>query len=604
MRISVPFNAQVPKEVRANLKWRAIVHRRVLTDPEYADTLRDACSRDPLFFINGFTWTYDPRRTPFPKLPFILYPYQEEAILEILQAIGSYDLLIEKSRDMGASWLCVIAPFWCWKFKSGQSFLFASRVDDYVDKTGNPKSLFWKFDYILNNLPTWLKPQGFNRNEHRTKSHIENPENGSVIDGESTTDNLARGDRRTAILLDEFAAVDQGHRVLSATRDATKCRLFNSTPSGTNNAFFDIKQTGIKKLRLHWSTHPLKAAGLYTTADNGGVKLLDKEGFPIGYIPVLDNKLRSPWYDTECSRAANLQEIAQEIDIDYLGSAFQYFNAAIVNEKMRRYARQPFLVGDLEYDETTGDPIRFRESPDGRLRLWCLLNKESKPSIDHKVVLGNDVSAGTGASNSCIAGWDMSLQEKVCEYVNPHIRPEAMAKQAVALARWFGGAFLIWESGGPGRQFGSRVMELGYSNVYLRKNDESISGKVSDIPGVAMTKETKLVIMGAYRAALEKGECINRSKEAVEETLEYVFSPDGGVVHSRASSKTDPSGAKANHGDRVIADALAIKGMSERVQKTTREEPVIPPGCLKWRMEQRRLAKQPSNRELTKEWSR
>ena len=79
-----------------------------------------------------------------------------------------------------------------------KSFLLVSRVQDYVDKPGNPKALFWKIDFLLNNFPPWLKPRGYREANHRRLLHIENPENGSVIDGESTTGNVSRGDRRTA----------------------------------------------------------------------------------------------------------------------------------------------------------------------------------------------------------------------------------------------------------------------------------------------------------------------------------------------------------------------------------------------------------------------
>ncbi len=602
MKVSTLFNSHVPKGVCANLRWRAKIHRKVLDDPSYVDIIKDACLRDPLFFINGFTYTHDTRREPFSKLPFILYPFQEEAVIEILEAINDHDLLIEKSRDMGASWITLAAIFWCWRFRSGRDFLLGSRNDEYVDKTGNPKALFQRLDFLLDNLPVWLMPKGFRRSEHRTKSHIENPENKSIIDGEATTGSFARGDRRSAILLDEFADVDMGHRILSATRDATKCRLFNSTPQGVANAFFDLTQTNIRKLRLHWSLHPIKSKGLYTTNENGLLKILDKKAYLEDYNPILDGKLRSPWYDLQCERAASSQEIGQELDIDYLGSGYQYFNATAIDEAIRKNARPPIMIGDLEYDETTGDPIRFRENPKGNLRLWCLLDKDYKPRVDNKIVLGNDISTGSGASNSCAAAWDALTHEKILEYVNPYIKPEQFAIQSVAIARWLGNAFMIWELNGPGGQFGSRVMELNYSNIYLRRNDKSIKGKVSDIPGWFSNRESKLVLMGSYRSALEKGECVNYSKTSVEETLEYVFSPDGGVIHARASSKSDPSGAKSNHGDRVMADALANKGMSERVQKSVHQKPVIPVGSLAWRNKMREKKKPTPGRELSRAW--
>lgn len=601
MKIATPFYNRVPKEIRANLRWRSIVHRKVIDDPSYVDVICDACSRDPLFFINGFAYTHDPRREPFTKLPFILYKYQENAILEIIKAINNYDLLIEKSRDTGASWINLTAIFWCWRFKTGLSFLLGSRVEDDVDKAGNPKALFYKFDYLLDNLPVWLKPIGYDRNAHRRHLHIENPENGSTIDGEATTIDFARGARCTAILLDEFASVPDGHRILTATRDATKCRLFNSTPKGTSNAFYDIRQTDIKKLRIHWSEHPMKSEGLYTTDENGNLKILDDK-YPNEYKSILDGKLRSPWYDNECERAGSDQEIAQELDIDYLGSGFQYFNPALVNESIRKYARPPFIIGDLEYDEMTGDPIRFRENPEGRLKLWFLLDKNNNPSLSNEIVLGEDISAGSGASNSCVVGWDKITCEKVLEYANPRIRPEAFAVLAVAIGKWLGNAAMIWEADGPGRQFGSRVVELNYGNIYLRKNDESISGRVSDIPGFATRKGNKLVLMGNYRSAIEKFNAVNRSKEALEECLEYIFDPNGGVIHSRAKSKTDPSGANANHGDRCMSDALAWKLLSERHSSIVKQEPEIPIGSLKWRQQMREKKKQLPNRQLGREW--
>lgn len=603
MKVGTPFFHLVPTDIVANLGWRKKVHQRVIDDPSYADVIWHACAADPLFYICGFGWTYDPRLAddaPFyGKLPFLLYPFQQEALLEIIRAIGNHDLLIKKSRDMGGSWLCILAYEWAWHFYPRQSFLMGSRNENYVDNAENPKSLFWKIDFFHRNLPPWLMPAGFNLADHRRKMHLTNPANESVFDGESTTAQFARGDRRTGVMLDEFAAVEEGGRVLTATRDATRSRLFNSTPLGINNAYYDVHETNIKKLQLHWSEHPFKSIGLYTTAKDGSLKILDKEGYPDDYKPILDGQLRSIQYDIEEERTGSAREMAQEWNIDFLGSGSQYFLAAAVQEAIRRCARPPITIGDLEYDSVTGEPIRFRESETGRIRLWCLLDKNNNFQGEHKVVLGVDCSAGTGASNSCLCAYDVVTNEKVLEYVNPFIRPEELAKQAVAIARWLGGAYIIWESNGPGRQFGSRVEDLKYSNFHLRRREESLSKKVSQIPGWASTKQGKLVLMGNYRAAIEKAKCMNRSKPALEETLEYIFDPDGGVSHSRSKSKDDPSGARANHGDRVMADALAWHAMTERHNKPVEpKKPSAPIGSLAWRIQQKQKDKPNPNREL------
>lgn len=613
--MKTPFIKYVPTEICANLKWRAGIHKRVLDDPSYASVIWDACAIDPLFYISGFGFTYDPRREPLARLPFILWPIQQWGLLEILKSVGKYNLLIDKSRDMGASWLCVLAYEWRWHFRDYQSFLLGSRDVTYVDNSANPKSLFWKIDFFHRNLPPWLMPPGFKYSEHRRKMHITNPANDSVIDGETTTKNFGRGDRRTGIMNDEFAADSEGHAVLASTLETTDSHLFNSTPQGINNAFEDLHKTDIKILRFHWMDHPDKRKGLYRTADDGTLKVLDKEYYPKDYEPILDGKLRSIRYDIKWKQSTP-RIMAQEWDIDAQGSGEQFFLPALIQESIAKFARPPVLIGDLEYDSVTAEPIRFRENPQGRIRLWCLLDKDGNLPRDHKYVVGCDVSAGTGASNSVGCGYDGKTNEKVLEYVNPYIRPEEFAKQMVAIARWLSfkrtdiqkvasieslvlGAYLVWESNGPGRQFGSRVMELQYGNVYYRKREEAIGRKITAFPGWAATKETKLTLLGDYRLAVEKGLCVNRSREALEECLEYIFDSQGGVSHARENSKDDPSGAKANHGDRVTADALAYRGLSERATKPREaEKPKVPVGCLAWRMEQHKKNKLKLGREL------
>ena len=608
MKIYTPFADNVPTDLRDNLKWRRRVFKRVLKDSSFADSIRNACAIDPIFYINGFLWTYDSRlvkSNQSPRVPFILYPFQRDGIMEIFDAIGKEDLLIEKSRDMGASWLNVVAFEYLWHFHKLMSFLVVSRDAMYVDASDNPKSLFWKIDFIHENLPLWLMPAGFTKKIHRLKFHIKNPENGSVIDGEATTDQVARGDRRTAILLDEFAAVAQGHKVLAATRDATNSRLFNSTPQGINNAYYTVRQTGIRRLRFFWTSHPVKSKGLYRIKEDGKLDIIDEEGYPKGYKPVYEPgpnrnwNPRSPWLDEQDRRAATHQEISQEIMIDYLGSGHQFFLAEAISEAKEKYARPPAMIGSLGYDPVTAEPSGFKEDPNGHMKLWAPLDRAGKVTVDFKYVLGCDVSAGVGSSISVGSAYNTRTNEKVLEYANPYVRPEEFAKQMVAVSKWLHNAMLIWESNGVGRQFGARVMDLNYGDVYYRKKEDTITKKETLTPGWASSKETKLVLLGEYRLAVERQKIFNFSGIALDECLEYIFNSMGGVEHSKESNKEDPTGARENHGDRVIADALAWRGMTDRKPSIQEDSPDAPPGSLAWRIEQQRHQEREESRELS-----
>lgn len=598
MRVSTPFANRVPTDMMENLRWRSKVHQRVMEDPAFALIIRDACAIDPVFYTNGFLYTYDPRCQPFAKIPMILYPqFQTGGLLEIIRCIGKEDLQIKKSRDMGVSWMCAIAVEWLWHFRRRLSFLLGSRTEAYVDSAENPKSLFWKLDFIHDNLPSWLMPAGYSRSIHRRKMHMGNPETGSVIDGESTNAEFARGDRRTAIILDEFAAVDQGQRVLDATLPVTKSRIFNSTPLGINNAYYDLTLTNIKNLTLHWSDHPEKRKGLYTTDRQGKLKILDPDNYPEEYKPILDGKLRSIAYDYDWNRSSP-RTMAQEWDIDFGGSGHQFFDAIQLQVAIQRTVRPPLMVGDLDFDIVTCEPTKFRDDEEGNLRLWFLLNKDGKPSLDQPIVVGCDISAGTGSSNSVAVGWNVVTREKVFEYANPFIRPEEFAKKVVAICRWFGRPLLIWESNGPGRQFGAKVVELKYSHIYYRRREESISKKTTDIPGWASTKDGKRALLGKYRDAVESASCANRSKVALEECKEYIYGDDRSVCHAKSNNRTDPTGARDNHGDRVIADALAWFMVSEKKSIPTLKKQIAPVGSLAWRRKQRATRKNNPGREL------
>jgi len=527
------------------------------------------CSRDFLFWVNTFVWTYNPKLTPAPtEIPFITYDFQDWALLQADDSIdrpqddGTFgqDILFEKSsRDMGASWMCILPIAWRWQFREMQSFLMVSRKEEYVDKTGDPKCLFWKLDYIHKNQPGWLLPSGCGgdrKNPHRSKLHLRNPENGSVVDGESTTGDVARGDRRTAILLDEFAFVENGNKVLSSTGDATNCRLFNSTPNGAGNGFYAVRERkGVNRLRLHWSIHPDKAKGLY----------YDENGKP-----------RSPWYDRECERRASALEIAQELDIDYLASGSQFFDVEVIDQIKNTDVCDPTHRGDVVFNKETAEFKEFISDESGKLRLWCdLVN--GKPSIETNYSVGVDIATGTGASNSVISIADSNTGEKVGEWSDPHTDPSKLGYYAVALCHWFSGecgnAFMTWESNGPGRIFGKTVIDLGYRYIYYKRNENSLDKKQSDIPGWQSSRDSKLTLLGEYRRALAKKEFINRHLAAISECEDYVYLAGGGVAHQASQDTEDPSGARDNHGDRVIADALAFFGCAEQTKVDVPEAP-------------------------------
>lgn len=561
------------------------------------------CAADSLFYFNSFAWLHEPRpmRSKCAEIPWITFPDQDRAITEIEDALeGGLDLCCAKARDQGATWDCVGVFEHQVHFKRMRSFLMVSRTEEYVDSPGNMKALFQKVDFLQKRLPNWLRGTW-----ERTSKHMRCMQTGSSIDGESTTGEIARGDRRTGILLDEFAAVDRkdAFRALASSQAATSCRIFNSTPQGKAGAFYEIATSQhYKQLRLHWSNNPMQNAGLYQYKD-GKIHFPNGEKAASGYDYILDGKLRSPWYDAECRRMPIPSLIAQELDIDFIGSGAPFFDADMVDTLRRKFVTRPYHRGELIYNEGTFQPTAFHRMEKGRLQLWCQIDLRDKPPEDRTYVIGIDTAAGTGASESVLSIGDCKTGEKVGEFASADTRPERLAEVAVALAAWFcspGGnpAYMIWEAQGPGGQFGARVRELGFSNFYChRDEDTNLSARQTDRPGWYSTKEGKRLLFAEYSEALARGKVLNRSDKAYQEMLEYEHDGDGSVVHTKAKTIGDPSGQAKNHGDRVVADALMCRALR---MMGTMEDPTpqqAPENSYQSRMDARKSEKVASEQD-------
>lgn len=630
--IATPWIHLVPRDLASNLRFRDEVLESCKGQDAAAALrraqFRAACAEDLLFYVNVFGWTYDPRE-PRSKTPFITYGFQDEAMVTIAECIDAgEDFVMPKSRDMGASWMGLTVFEWFWHFRAGVSFLLISRNEDYVDKSGNPKALFWKIDYLHENMPRWLLPSGRwlgSKDPNRRLLHLGNADNGSVLDGESTTGDAGRGDRRTAMFIDEHAAFEasDGFRVLRATRDTTRCRGFNSTPQGANNAFYEVcHNTAARMIRLHWSRHPKKSVGLYETdKETGKVRLLDgyagpaevrKKGekgkvvvqYPESYPFRLDGKLRSIWYDNECARCVNEMEIAQELDIDFLGSDYQFFDAETIQVLRKRFCREPVWVGDLEIDEETGDFRRLTRNPKGKLWLWVSPPETGLFTDGRRYGIGADVSAGTGASNSAASVVDLSNGEKVGVWRCSNTRPNQFAKVCVGLGRLFGDAYLCWDRSGPtGETFTKKVFEVGYGHVYRRKTSRVTGKDAEESAGYFLNPAAKTSLFEDYRDALGEQKFLNPSEAGMLECLQFVRRPDGTIEHAAALNAQDPSGARTAHGDEVVADALASMCVKDVAIDPAKAAPELPMGSLAWRMRLRAMERAESaSDKLGKGW--
>jgi len=288
-----------------------------------------------IFFIENFCWTFDPRsKNKF--LPVVLFDYQKDAIRYIIDHMDrGVDFLVEKSRDMGVSWMLVYVFLWYWTFHDGINLLMGSYKEKLVDDGVNQDALFGKIEFTLKNLPKWLMPRGFSYRKHRLKLKLINPENNNIISGDTMNPNFGRGSRKTAIFYDELGFWDTAKESWESGGQTTSCRIANSTPNG-RDFFWMLRSGTINVLSLLWKLHPLKD---------------------------------QTWYDFEKTRNTE-ENMAQEIDLSYekslAGKVYLEWQPEVGHYEYNE--RYPLYVG-CDWGREDGTAIIWSQLVDGKLRI-------------------------------------------------------------------------------------------------------------------------------------------------------------------------------------------------------------------------------------------
>lgn len=224
------------------------------TNPRLRGAVFNRCQEDILFWYDWFTYTFNPRTQP-AHLPFNLYDFQRKTVLVLQDCIQRGEpILIEKSRDMGLSWLVMLTFQWFWLFMDGADFLCGSRKEDDVDKRGDRSTLFQKFRYNLDMQPVWLCPPIGKAHDAHMK--IINPRNGNVLSGEAATADFGRSQRYRAVLMDEVARHPYGEYAYASVSQSTNCIVLLWTPFGKANIAYklrshpDVEWIDLEKVRV------------------------------------------------------------------------------------------------------------------------------------------------------------------------------------------------------------------------------------------------------------------------------------------------------------------------------------------------------------------
>ncbi len=279
------------------------------------------------YFATRYCWTLhvdDPGGAPtIRRLP--AYPYMRDLLADI---DTPQNLLIDKARQMLTSWAHMTAYLRDLLFRPDWPMWVMSRRAKEVDDGGEnstPDSLLGKLRFMYERLPPFLwRPLEIQYNR------ISNRQTGTYVRGETGAGSgAARGPAAKRALMDEAAFIPRSESAFAGARQSCKTGLvLNSSPLGMANAFARIrhsKTARFKKVSLHWTLHPEKAAGLGCSC---GWQASRTDVLPsvqlAAHRPVCPRRegpeFTSPWYRAQQADLTE-EQVASELDMSYERSA-------------------------------------------------------------------------------------------------------------------------------------------------------------------------------------------------------------------------------------------------------------------------------------------
>lgn len=367
------------------------------------------CANDPIYFIRNYV-----KIVALGKgiVPFNLYPFQEDMVEKF---INNRFIICKIPRQSGKS-ITVIAFLL-------HTILFNSNYNVAIlaHKGLAANQLLGRLKLAYENLPTWLQSGIIEWN----KGNIE-LENGSKIGAFATSADGLRSGSYDAILLDEFAFVEDNiaeefftstYPVISAGTQ-TKI-IIVSTPKGMNHFYTawlkaKKKASGYLPIEVHWSA-----------------------------VPGRDEK----WKE-ETIANTSAEQFRQEFETEFLGSS----NTLISATKMEQ------LFAGMEEPQRIVENLMIYEEPIPR----------------HTYVISADVAEGQGLDYSAFSVIDVTEipYRQVAVYRNNRIDTLIYPSVIYKAAKHYNEAFVLVEINSMGIQVANALYnDFTYENLIKIQGD-------------------------------------------------------------------------------------------------------------------------------------
>lgn len=467
------------------------------------------CGIDPIYFIKTYVKISHPTRGP---IAFETYPFQEDCVRDFL---NHRRIICNKSRQLGLSTVSAAYALWLALFRRNKNIIIlATRLD-------TAKLFLEKVKGMFESLPEWLvMPELITLSVREMKFS-----NKSIIKALPCTENAARGEAISLLVVDEAAHIEEFDQVwmgLSPTLSTGGDVILISSPNGVGNQFYNIWQKA---------------------TDNPGQE--GSNGFyglflPYHVHPEHDQK----WFDEQCaSLQGSPRAIAQELLASFEASGHSYLDSDTLNR----------IAGKIE------TPIaRFGANLD--MVIW------KYAAENHRYILSGDVARGDADDYSAFHVIDATQEEVVAEY-RGRMQPDRFAEFMVEVAMKYNDAFIVHEMNAAGLTTSYKLKELKYKHLYYEKLFTNDLFKVFTpieigelIPGFTTSVKTRPIMLSKLEAALRNNRLKCKSDRLVNEFRTFVV------------DNNKPKAQKNCHDDLVMALAIGVNFMEYVWNNAPKEE--------------------------------
>ena len=444
-----------------------------MSEKSLKDIIREEyvkCAKSPTYFMKKYCMIQHPTKG---KIPFHLYPYQENALLDFQENDRT---IILKSRQLGISTLIAGYALWMILFQSDKNCLVVA-----IDQNTS-KNLVTKVKVMFDNLPSWLKLKAVESNKLSIRLS-----NGSQIKAVSSTGTSGRSEALSLVIIDEAAFVDGAEDLwasLQQTLSTGGQGILLSTPNGTGNFFHkmwskaEAGENKFKTLRLPWQVHPERS---------------------------------QDWRDRQDAELG-LRLAAQECDCDFSTSGNTVISPELISYYTQTYVQEPIE----------------KRGFDGNYWVWEF------PDYTKNYIVSADVARGDGSDYSGFHVIDVESCRQVGEYKG-QVGTKDFGNLLVAVATEWNNALLVIENANIGWATIQQVIDRNYQNLYYTYKQDALDSdkfltkgydlatKTDMVAGFTMSHKTRPLVVSKMELFIREKSCIIRSKRLLDELFVFIW---------------------------------------------------------------------------------